>query len=134
MVRQSTEDGESKRFTPQVPETPEGHDEWARVGEYLDRLASENDRLEAELKLKKERRLMRTEGAPQAAEISNAEAPRPRFDEASATVRYEAQTATDATQGMHVSYDALKRDLSGLMSDLNDFKHSRAGLETRLQQ
>jgi hypothetical protein len=56
-----------------------------------------------------------------------------RFDEARETVRYEAQTATDATQGMHLSYDALKRDLSGLMSDLTDFKQTRAGLESRLQ-
>ncbi len=105
-------------------------DEWARVGEYLDRLAFENDRLEAELKLKKERRL--AQSGEQAPEAVPAAAPVQRFDEARETVRYETQTATEATQGMHISYDALKRDLSGLMSDLNDFKHTRAGLESRL--
>lgn len=104
-------------------------DEWARVGEYLDRLAFENDRLEAELKLKKERRLARAA----AAENPGAPAPVPGFDEVRETARYETQAATDTTQGMHISYDALKQDLSGLMSDLADFKHSRAGLESRLQ-
>lgn len=113
-----------------MDQTPEGHDEWARVGEYLDRLAFENDRLEAELKIKKERRLARSAEATEVAEAIPAPA---RFDEARETVRYEVQTATDATQGMHLSYDALKRDLSGLMSDLTDFKQSRAGLESRLQ-
>lgn len=113
-------------------ETPEMQDEWSRVGEYLDRLAFENDRLEAELKIKKERRL--TQGVVTASSVSVVE-PKPeiRFDEGRETVLYEAQSATDTTQGMHLSYDALKRDLSGLMSDLADFKHTRAGLESRLQ-
>lgn len=113
-----------------MAETPEGHDEWARVGEYLDRLAFENDRLEAELKLKRERRLAQSIAVEP---VSAPSATTPHFNEARETVRYEAQTATDATEGMHLSYDALKRDLSGLMSDLNDFKHTRAGLESRLQ-
>lgn len=113
-----------------MDQSPEGHDEWARVGEYLDRLAFENDRLEAELKIKKERRLARSAEMAGLAETPPSSA---RFDEARETVRYEAQTATDATQGMHLSYDALKRDLSGLMSDLTDFKQTRAGLESRLQ-
>lgn len=112
-----------------MDQTPEGHDEWARVGAYLDRLAFENDRLEAELKIKKERRLARSVETEGSVEIAPAAV---RFDEARETVRYEAKTATDATQGMHLSYDALKRDLSGLMSDLTDFKQSRAGLESRL--
>lgn len=117
-----------RQGSAQVPENPEGHDEWSRVGEYLDRLAFENDRLEAELKLKKERRLA------QASVVLPATPPsQPRFDEARETVRYEAQTATETTHGMHISYDALKRDLTGLMSDLDDFKHTRAGLESRLQ-
>lgn len=116
-----------------MAETPEGHDEWARVGEYLDRLAFENDRLEAELKLKRERRLAQNSPAtPASVSPASPAALAPRFDEARETVRYEAQTATDATEGMHLSYDALKRDLTGLMSDLNDFKHTRAGLESRL--
>jgi hypothetical protein len=106
-------------------------DEWARVGEYLDRLAFENDRLEAELKVKKERRL--AQGGAPVPETAPAPVTLPRFDEARETVRYETQTATETTQGMHLSYDALKRDLSGLMSDLDDFKHTRAGLESRLQ-
>lgn len=110
---------------------PEGHDEWARVGEYLDRLAFENDRLEAELKLKKERRLAQSAPVEVVTPDSFA-APAPRFDEARETVRYETQTATETTHGMHLSYDALKRDLTGLMSDLDDFKHTRAGLESRL--
>src|SRR5687767_7758848 len=116
----------------QVPQTPEGQDEWARVGEYLDRLAFENDRLEAELKIKKERRLAR-DASPQIQDEPAVPVPiQQRFDEIRETVRYETQTATEATQGMHMSYDALKRDLSGLMSDLNDFKHARAGVESRL--
>lgn len=112
-----------------MDQTPEGHDEWARVGEYLDRLAFENDRLEAELKIKKERRLARSAEIADPVEVTPAAT---RFDEIRETVRYEAQTATDATQGMHLSYDALKRDLSGIMSDLNEFKHARAGVESRL--
>jgi hypothetical protein len=109
------------------------HDEWARVGEYLDRLAFENDRLEAELKLKKERRVTRDTETAVISVSSDAPSAQTGFNEARETVRYEAQSATDAAQGMHLSYDALKRDLSGIMSDLNDFKHTRAGLESRLQ-
>jgi len=105
-----------------------GHDEWNRVGDYLDRLAFESDRLEAELKIKKERRLLRESETT----IITADSTRV-FNEARETVRYEAQTASDTAQGMHTSYDALKHDLRGLMSDLNEFKHSRAGLESRLQ-
>ena len=106
-------------------------DEWARVGEYLDRLAFENDRLEAELKLKRERRLaMAEQGATPAA--ANAAQDAPAFDEQRETARYESRTATEAVGGMHLSYDALRKDLSGLMSDLNDFKSTRAGLESRL--
>ncbi|GAB4426317.1 MAG: hypothetical protein OHK0011_07820 [Turneriella sp.] len=105
-----------------------GHDEWARVGEYLDRLAFENDRLEAELRVKKQRRLER-----EAASLTEQPATPPQeYDEISATAEYEARTANEATAGMHLSYDALRRDLSGLMSDLNDFKSTRAGLEARL--
>lgn len=105
-----------------------GHDDWSRVGEYLDRLAFENDRLEAELRVKKQRRLER-EASFEALLPDNQNA---RFDEISLSSDYEARTATDATAGMHISYDALRRDLSGLMSDLNDFKSTRAGLEARL--
>jgi|GEM_PF-3033143 len=124
-----------------MSETPQSHDEWSRVGEYLDRLAFENDRLEAELKLKKERRL---QNIPVAHELihglpaeSEQAAPAPvvqtqAFDEARETARYESRTATETATGMHLSYDALRKDLSGLMSDLNDFKHTRAGLESRL--
>lgn len=114
-----------------MAETPEGHDEWSRVGEYLDRLAFENDRLEAELKIKKERRLAQGVVSASSHDVVPPKAQQ-RFDEASATVRYEAQSASDTAQNMHFSYDSLKRDLSGLMSDLNDFKHTRAGLESRL--
>lgn len=112
-----------------MSETPQSHDEWSRVGEYLDRLAFENDRLEAELKLKKERRMMQAAAteAP-AAPVT----PAPAFDEQRETARYESRTATETATGMHLSYDALRKDLSGLMSDLNDFKHTRAGLESRL--
>lgn len=105
-----------------------GHDEWSRVSEYLDRLAFENDRLEAELRIKKQRRLEREASL----EAHAPENPNARFDEIAANSDYEARTATDATAGMHLSYDALRRDLSGLMSDLNDFKSTRAGLEARL--
>ncbi len=105
-----------------------GHDEWSRVSEYLDRLAWENNRLEAELRIKKQRRLEREAALnghmPDARET--------RFDEIAANSAYEARTANEATAGMHVSYDALRRDLSGLMSDLNEFKSTRAGLEARL--
>jgi hypothetical protein len=105
-----------------------GHDEWSRVGEYLDRLAYENDRLEAELRIKKQRRLQREASLEaQVPDSQNA-----RFDEIAANSAYEARNASDATAGMHISYDALRRDLSGLMSDLNDFKSTRAGLEARL--
>lgn len=113
-------------------ENPQGSDEWSRVGEYLDRLAFENDRLEAELKLKKERRALRDADANVVTVSSHAPSAQPGFNEAIATARYETQTATEAAHGMHLSYDALKRDLSGIMSDLNDFKHTRAGLESRL--
>lgn len=113
-------------------EQSEAHteDEWSRVGAYLDRLAFENDRLEAELKLKKQRRLDREVGATTtlAAPIENAV----KFDELAATQAYESQSASETTSGIHLSYDALRRDLSGLMSDLNDFKSTRAGLESRL--
>ncbi|HNA78117.1 MAG TPA: hypothetical protein PKM44_11455 [Turneriella sp.] len=105
-----------------------GHDEWSRVSEYLDRLAFENDRLEAELRVKKQRRLER-EAAFEGHAPGNQDS---RFDEIAANSAYEARNATDATAGMHISYDALRRDLSGLMSDLNDFKSTRAGLEARL--
>lgn len=110
-------------------ESAHSHDEWSRVGEYLDRLAFENDRLEAELKLKKERRLMQSAAAtaPAAPVV-----PAPAFDESRETARYESRTATETANGMHLSYDALRNDLSGLMSDLNEFKHTRAGLESRL--
>ena len=111
-----------------MSENPHSHDEWSRVGEYLDRLAFENDRLEAELKLKKERRLM--QAAQQAAPEPVVAAP--VFDEQRETARYESRTATETAHGMHLSYDALRNDLSGLMSDLNEFKHTRAGLESRL--
>lgn len=117
-----------------MSENPHSHDEWSRVGEYLDRLAFENDRLEAELKLKKERRLKSTSvshdlnhGIP-----VEPEKPVPAFDEQRETARYESRTATETAHGMHLSYDALRNDLSGLMSDLNEFKHTRAGLESRL--
>ncbi len=107
-----------------------GSDEWSRVGEYLDRLAFENDRLEAELKLKKQRRLDREAATtPQPALAGAQEA---RFDERGATHDYESRAATETTTGMHLSYDALRSDLSGLMSDLNEFKSTRAGLESRL--
>lgn len=115
-----------------MAEPADGHDEWARVGAYLDRLAFENDRLEAELKVKKERRLAQSGATAPVTESLAETAPVVPFDESRETARYETQTATDAAQGMHLSYDALKRDLSGLMSDLNEFKHSRAGLEMRL--
>jgi hypothetical protein len=105
-----------------------GHDEWLRVGEYLDRLAFENDRLEAELRIKKQRRLER-EASLKTQLPENQSA---RFDEIAANSAYEARTVSDATSGMHISYDALRRDLSGLMADLDDFKASRAGLEARL--
>lgn len=107
-----------------------GSDEWARVGEYLDRLAFENDRLEAELKLKKQRRLDREAATMQDAALVNAK--EVRFDERAATHDYESRAATETTTGMHISYDALRSDLSGLMSDLNEFKSTRAGLESRL--
>lgn len=112
-----------------MSETPHSHDEWSRVGEYLDRLAFENDRLEAELKLKKERRMMQSAATDEAAAPVS---PTPAFDEQRETARYESRTATETANGMHLSYDALRNDLSGLMSDLNDFKHTRAGLESRL--
>lgn len=111
-----------------MSENPHSHDEWSRVGEYLDRLAFENDRLEAELKIKKERRLMQSAPVSEPAPAPQA----PVFDEQRETARYESQTATETANGMHLSYDALRNDLSGLMSDLNDFKHTRAGLESRL--
>ncbi len=107
-----------------------GNDEWARVGAYLDRLAFENDRLEAELKLKKQRRLDREAASQAEPALSDAQAD--RFDERAATHDYESRTATETTTGMHLSYDALRSDLSGLMSDLNEFKLTRAGLESRL--
>lgn len=107
----------------------QSQDEWSRVGEYLDRLAFENDRLEAELKIKKQRRLERE--AATTVEHVSAEG-RTGFDEIAATSAYEARNATETVGGMHISYDALRRDLSGLMSDLNDFKSTRAGLESRL--
>ncbi len=110
-------------------QTPESHDEWSRVGEYLDRLAFENDRLEAELKLKKERRMMQSAPSPIP---TPSVTPAPAFDEQRETARYESRTATEAVGGMHLSYDALRNDLSGLMSDLNEFKNTRAGLESRL--
>ncbi len=105
-------------------------DEWSRVGAYLDRLAFENDRLEAELKLKKQRRLDREAGntATLAPPVDNGE----RFDELAATHAYESRSASETTTGMHISYEALRSDLSGLMSDLNEFKTTRAGLESRL--
>lgn len=109
---------------------PGGNDEWARVGAYLDRLAFENDRLEAELKLKKQRRLDRE--AASAPQPALAAAQENRFDERAATHDYESRAATETTTGMHISYDALRSDLSGLMSDLNEFKSTRAGLESRL--
>lgn len=128
MVRQGTADRDLRQVTPQVNETAHSADEWSRVGEYLDRLAFENDRLEAELKIKKQRRLER-----EAASLAEQPAtPRQGYDEISATAAYEARNATEAVGGMHISYDALRRDLSGLMSDLNDFKSTRAGLESRL--
>lgn len=111
-----------------MSENPQSHDEWSRVGEYLDRLAFENDRLEAELKLKKERRQM--QAVPTEAPAAPA-APAPAFDEQRETARYESRTATETAHGPP-SYDALRNDLSGLMSDLNEFKHTRAGLESRL--
>ena len=95
-----------------MSENPQSHDEWSRVGEYLDRLAFENDRLEAELKLKKERRQM--QAVPTEAPAAPA-APAPAFDEQRETARYESRTATEAAHGMHLSYDALRNDLSGLM-------------------
>lgn len=107
-------------------------DEWSRVGEYLDRLAFENDRLEAELKLKKERRAEReslAEAAPQHS-IEREDL----FNEKRETARYESRTVADTAQGMRLSYDALRNDLSGLMSDLNDFKSTRAGLESRFSR
>ena len=115
-------------------ESAHSHDEWSRVGEYLDRLAFENDRLEAELKLKKERRLKSISVAHDLNHGLPAEAEKvaPAFDEQRETARYESRTATEAVGGMHLSYDALRKDLSGLMSDLNDFKSTRAGLESRL--
>jgi hypothetical protein len=103
-------------------------DEWSRVGEYLDRLAFENDRLEAELKIKKQRRLER-EASLEGQGPTSRES---RFDEIAANSAYEARRVTDATAGMHISYDALRSDLSGLMSDLNEFKSTRATLEARL--
>lgn len=105
------------------------HDEWSRVGEYLDRLAFENDRLEAELKIKKERRAQR-ENFAEAAPPSDLERSG-AFDEIRETARYESRTVADTAHGMRLSYDALRSDLSGLMSDLNDFKSTRAGLESR---
>lgn len=107
--------------------TSEPTDEWARVSEYLDRLAFENDRLEVEIKLTRERRLARE------AEYRLAESPKPQsFDEIAATSAYEARSVAETTEGMHLSYDALRRDLKGLMSELDDFKSTRAGLEARL--
>lgn len=103
-------------------------DDWARVGEYLDRLAFENDRLEAELKIKKQRRLERQASLEGQGPTSRES----RFDEIVANSAYEARSVTDATAGMHISYDALRSDLWGLMSDLNEFKSTRADLEARL--
>ncbi len=121
---------------------PEVKDEWSRVGAYLDKLAFENDRLEADLKLKKERRLKSisvTHDLPVLSVVEGnhglpveSEKAAPAFDEQRETARYESRNATETATGMHLSYDALRKDLSGLMSDLNEFKHTRAGLESRL--
>jgi hypothetical protein len=115
-----------------MAEDLQADNEWTRVGDYLDRLAFENDRLEAELKLKKARRLMQQPEPTRTPDVRMEAKPQEKFDEVAETSRYEAQTATETTQGMHLSYDALRRDLGGLMSDLNDFKHSRASVESRL--
>ncbi len=103
------------------------HDEWSRLGEYLDKLAFENDRLEAELKIKKARRLER-EAESRAAPLSRTT----RFEEARSAAHYETQTVTEALGNLHISYDALSGDLKGLMSDLAEFKTSRQGLEAKL--
>lgn len=116
-----------------MAQTPEVLDEWSRVGDYLDRLAFENDRLEAELKAKKARReTIGSEAAAKTPAPEAAAAEAPVFDEQRETSRYETHSATETTQGMHLSYDALRSDLSGLMSDLNDFKQTRAVIESRL--
>lgn len=111
----------------QIGSDHEHADEWARVGAYLDRLALENDRLEAELKLKRERRLAREADYHRTERVAS-----PSFNEVAATTAYETRAATETTETMHVSYDALRRDLKGLMSELDDFKSSRAGLAARL--
>lgn len=103
-------------------------DDWSRIGEYLDRLAFENDRLEAELKIRKQRRLERDLQSRAQASAGSSE----RLNEVAANAAYEASKVSEATAGMHLSYDALRRDLSGLMSELDDFKSTRAGLEARL--
>ncbi|HRP68894.1 MAG TPA: hypothetical protein PLY93_05125 [Turneriella sp.] len=107
-----------------------GDDEWSRVGEYLDRLAFENDRLEQELKIKKERRAAREAESFvfQKTVMGNST----QFNEAHETTLYEARTIATTTDSMHVSYDALRGDLKGLIADLNDFRSSCAGLESRL--
>ncbi|MBV6493680.1 MAG: hypothetical protein LDLANPLL_01703 [Turneriella sp.] len=106
-------------------QSPES-DEWSRVGVYLDKLAFENDRLEIDLKKSRERRLARTQD-----EAKYIEKAQHNFNESRETVLYETSAAISTAESMHVSYDALKNDLSGLMGELAEFKSKCAGLESR---
>ena len=126
MVPQSPEYGEANGLAPQAAAATEAHDEWSRVGDYLDRLAFENDRLEAELRIKRARRLEREIHQSAVPAATSVDAKPTVFDEIAETNRYEARSASETTQNMHLSYDALRRDLGGLMSELNEFKSSRA--------
>jgi hypothetical protein len=106
-------------------------DEWSRVGEYLDRLAFENDRLEAELKLKKQRRLEREAALAKQTPVKPVKEDA-RLEEVTTNSPHDARTVCDATSGMNISYEAMRSDLSGLISELNEFKSARATLAARL--
>jgi len=98
-------------------------EQWNKVGEYLNRLAFENDRLERELALKKAKR-----ETQQDVEFSTKKKEQPisQFDSQEIQVNYQLAV------NIHTNYDSLKSDLTQVIRELNEFKTTRADLAARV--
>ena len=98
-------------------------EQWNRVGEYLNRLAFENDRLERELALKKAKRETQQNVG---LSIEKKDRPAPKFETQEIEENYQISV------NIHTSYDSLKSDLGQVLKDFDEFKTNRADLAARV--
>ncbi|MDH5720599.1 MAG: hypothetical protein OEZ13_08250 [Spirochaetia bacterium] len=109
-------------------------EQWDRISNFIEKLAEENERVEEKLYQRQktdENFYHIDELSVQVAEKINQEKPvsvKKNFSKFSSDI----EGLKNSFSNIHTRYDDVKKDLSGLLDELNDFKIARSNLESTL--